>query len=97
MHDEIIRYSLDGEISDTNLEVHKQSLIHFLEGQMREDGVVPSLDLDPGFTLEYDHAGEVFKFALSVYGIYVGKGTEVWDTAGMTSGKIVKTYTRPIK
>jgi len=87
MHEEIIRFSMDGEITDSNLESHKAQLVEFLEDQMREDGVVPSLDLDPGFTLEYDPEREVFKFRLSVYGIYIGMGGDLWGTAGVMNGK----------
>ena len=87
MHDEIIRYSLDGDITDANLETHKSQLVEFVETQMRDDGVVPSLDLDPGFTLEYDHERDVFRFALSVYGVYIGREGDLWGTAGVTSGK----------
>lgn len=93
MHDEIIRYSLEGEITDANLESHKTQLVEVVETQMREDGVVPSLDLDPGFTLDYDHESDTFKFVLSVYGIYVGKEGDLWGTAGVTSGKKIMKYT----
>lgn len=93
MHEEIIRYSLDGEITDANMESHKNQLVQFLEVQMREEGVVPSLDLDPGFTLEYDHTREVMKFELSVYGIYIGEKGDLWGTAGMTSGRKVMKHT----
>lgn len=87
MHDEIIRYYLSGDITDANLESHKTQLVEFIEMQMREDGVVPSLDLDPSFTLDYCAERETFEFGLSVYGIYVGSEGDIWGTAGMTSGK----------
>ena len=93
MHDEILRYSLDGEITDSNLESHKTQLVEMLEMQMRDDGVVPSLDLDPGFTLDYDPERDVFKFELSVYGIYVGREGDLWGTAGMTAGKKIMKHT----
>lgn len=93
MHDDIIRYSMSGEITDANLESHKAQLVSFVETQMRDDGVVPSLDLDPAFTLDYDHERDVYKFVLSVYGIYVGTGGDLWGTAGVTSGKKIMKYT----
>lgn len=38
---------------------------------MREKGYVVRYDIDPDFTIEYN--GKLFKFGLSVYGVYVGK------------------------
>ena len=93
MHEEIIRYSLDGEITDANLESHKAQLVEVLETQMREDGIVPSLDLDPGFTIEYDSSRDTFVFELSVYGVYIGKEGDLWGTAGVTSGKKIMKHT----
>lgn len=93
MHEEIIRYSIDGEITDSNLESHKEQLIGFLETQMKDEGVVPSLDLSPGFTIDYDPERAVFRFELSVYGMYVGKEGDLWGTAGVTGGKRIMKHT----
>lgn len=93
MHEEIIRYSMSGDITDSNLENRKSQLVNFLETQMRDEGVVPSLDLDPGFTLDYDTARAVFRFELSVYGVYVGKEGDLWGTAGVTGGKRIMKHT----
>lgn len=93
MHEEIIRYSMDGVITDANLENHKSQLVEFIENQMREDGVVPSLDLDPGYTQAYDPEKDEFTFTLSVYGLYIGKAGDLWGTAGVTSGKKVMKHT----
>jgi len=85
MHDEIIRYALEGEISDGNLVENKERLVFFLETQMRDEGVVPVLDMDPQFTLDYDPEREAFGFKLSVYGSYVGSNAcEIEGTMGGT-------------
>lgn len=85
MHDEIIRHSLKGRISDGNIVQQRERLIHFIESQMKDEGCVPSLDLDPQFTLDYDPSSETYEFELTVYGIYIGK-ENVCEAVGMTSG-----------
>jgi hypothetical protein len=96
MHDDIIRYSLDGQIDDSNVVQSKERLIHHLEGDMRDEGVVPSLDLDPQFTLYYNEDTEQYDFSLTVYGVYVGK-EEAWQGAVVTSGKKITKPTPPTK
>jgi hypothetical protein len=96
MHDEIIKFHLDGTIGDGNIVEQRERLIHSLEGQMRDFGAVPVLDLDPQFTLDYKPESETYNFSLSVYGTYVG-GNESWQTAGVTSGTTISRYTPPNK
>lgn len=93
MHDEIIRYYLDGTLNETSVLPVKERLIHFLETRMKDDGVSPSLDLDPLFSLNYDESTETYGFKLSVYGVYVGDGA--WQASGVTSGKTMKTSITP--
>lgn len=64
MHDEIIRYHLDGTMTDGNIVEQRERLIHSIEGQMRDDGAVPVLDLDPQFTLDYKPESGTFNFSL---------------------------------
>lgn len=91
MHDEIIRYSMEGQISDADIVTNKERLIYFLEEEMRGQGVAPTLDMDPQFTLDYDGEAEVFNFALSVYGSYVGS-EKACEVAGTMFGKAVPRY-----
>lgn len=86
MHDEIIKFSLDGEISDSNIVESKDRHVQFLETQMRDSGAVPALDLEPQFTLDYDAEKESYRFVLTVYGIEVGEEA-AWQTAGIMAGK----------
>lgn len=88
MHDEIIRYTIAGEIADRNQESTKERMIEWLETQMREEGVVPVLDLDPQFSREYISERNVFAFSLSVYGTFVG-GERAWPVAGVMNGMTI--------
>jgi hypothetical protein len=96
MHDEIIRYVISGEVSDRKLTQIKDTLINFLETQMREEGVIPSLDLDPQFTRHYDAEKDVFHFSLSVYGVFVGEERS-WQEAGVMNGMTITRSIVPTK
>lgn len=96
MHDDIKRFSLEGTLSDRNLIDEKERLIRFVETDMREEGWVPSLDLHPHFTLDYDPAEGTFGFVLSVWGIHVGE-EEAWRVDGMMDGKTIMKSTLPTK
>ncbi len=96
MHDDIIRYTLNGEISDTNLVQEKERLVLFMENQMRYDGLVPNLDMDPQFTLDYNAEREVYYFTLTVYGVHIGK-EQAWHAAGTTAGTTIMRHTPPVK
>lgn len=91
MHDEIKRFSLEGEIGDNNMVEAKERLITFLEAQLRDAGHVPALDLEPQFTLDYDRNTEKYNFELSIYGIHVGK-EQACSTAGVMNGKTITRY-----
>jgi hypothetical protein len=92
MHDDILRWTLTGELPDSNIVQAKDRLVEFVESNIREYGCVPVLDLDPQFTLDYSPDSETFAFMLSVYGIYTGDDS--WETAGVMSGtKIMKSTT----
>lgn len=92
MHDDIKRFSLDGEIGDSNVVEAKERLVAFLESQMRDNGCVPCLDLEPQFTRSYNVESETYDFELSVYGIHVGR-TKACDLAGIMGGKMISKST----
>lgn len=91
MHDEIKRFSLDGQISEANVVQTKERMINMVEGMMREYGFVPALDMEPQFTLSYDAEEERFDFSLSVYGIRIEE-SQVWQVAGIMGGKRIQSY-----
>ena len=45
---------------------------------MKLSGYVPRLDIDPDFTIEYNLQAQIFKFQLSMHGVYVGKKRSEW-------------------
>jgi hypothetical protein len=97
MHDEVKRFPLDGEIVDSgNLVTAKERLVNFVETQMRDEGYVPVLDLEPQFTLDYNLDTEGYSFKLSVYGVHVGK-EGAWQSAGMMNGKMITKPTHRVR
>ncbi len=92
MHDEVIRFHLDGEIIDGNIVRAKEQFVKVLEDLMKEQGCVPSIDLEPQFTLDFKPDTETFDFHLSVYGIHVGSD-EAWQTQGVTIGRKIPKHT----
>jgi hypothetical protein len=96
VHDEIIKYTISGEVADRKLEQTKDSLIHWVETHMRDDGVVPSLDLDPQFSREYLEDKDVFAFSLTMYGIFVGS-ERAWQEAGVMNGMTITRSILPHK
>ena len=91
MHDEIIRYSMSGQIPDANVVKAKERMTKFLEAQMKDNGCTPVLDLLPQFTLNYDAESETFGFELSVYGVFVGR--QAWQQDGMMNGATIMNST----
>ena len=97
MHEDIKRFPLEGAITDAlNVVEHKERLISFIEGAMRDEGYVPLLDMEPHFNQRFDVEGEHFEFKLSVYGVFVGK-EESWGIAGVMSGNKIPKYIAPSK
>lgn len=92
MHDDIRKFSLEGELSDANIVENKQRMVNFVESVMRDDSYVPALDLEPQFTLAYNMEREAYDFTLSVYGVQVDK-EEACETSGVMNGKRIPKYT----
>lgn len=91
MHDDIKKFSIEGEMADANIPQNKERLVNYVESLMRDYSFVPALDLEPQFTVNYNPDAEVFNFELSVYGVKVDK-ENVWDTSGVMSGKKIPRY-----
>ena len=78
-HKPIKRFYLDGDIyDDATISRLKTEYIRILVMEMRLSGYVPRLDIDPDFTIEYNVRAEIFRFQLSLHGIYVGKKRSEW-------------------
>ena len=73
-HKSIKTFNLEGIIKDdAAIGRLKIEYIRLLTIQMREDGFVPRLDIDPDFTIYYNSDKEYFEFTLTVYGTYLGR------------------------
>lgn len=93
LHNDIRAFHLEGQIDDTKIEQTKERLIHFLKDQMRVDGYVEVLDIDPQFSMKFDAETGEFIYHLTLYGI------EEADTtcAGYINGKPIIKYIPPTK
>ena len=90
-HKPIKKFNLSGVINDeSTLGRLKQEYIRLLESEMRLSGYVPRLDIDPDFTLDYNHKKKYFEFELTVHGIYTGRKQSEW-IAGIDGNKVVHT------
>lgn len=78
-HKPIKRFYLEGDIyDDATIFRLKTEYIRILVMEMKLSGYVPRLDIDPDFTIEYNVRAEIFRFQLSLHGIYVGKKRSEW-------------------
>lgn len=85
MHNNIERFGFDGQIDDDSSFARLRSqyetmVIH----QMRMDGWVPVLAIEPVFVTERNWEEDNYNFSLTVYGVYVGK-KKSWLLEGMDS------------
>ena len=96
MHENIKKFSLSGEMNDENVEQEKERIIRNLETQMRDNGVVPVLDMDPHFSWKYVPEQNKYTFELSIYGTKVGKEA-AWQISGIMNGKPIMKSTVQIK
>lgn len=88
MHEDITRFTREGEIRDDSDFIRiKEQLIRDIRNEMTDSGFVQILDLDPHWSTCYIAEKKRYSFKLSVYGIYVG-GEDLWKK-GITNGKIV--------
>ena len=73
-HKSIKRFYLDGIIKDDiSIGRLRQEYIRLLNTEMRLNGYAPRLDIDPNFTIYYNHIKDYYEFQLSVYGTYLGR------------------------
>lgn len=84
-YDSIKGFQVDGVISGDSFVTTRERLLHEIEVQMRDEGYVPHLDLNPITTREYVSEGN-FDFKITVYGVYIGEEKSL-SVAGVTDGK----------
>lgn len=81
-HKPLKRFGLDGVIHDDSAIGRLRSeYIRLLTIEMKLLGYVPRIDINPDFTIEYNHTKQHYTFTLSLYGVYVGKKKSEWITA----------------
>jgi hypothetical protein len=78
-HKAIKKFYLDGVIHDeAAIGRLKIEYVRLLISQMRLNGYVPRLDLDPDFTIGYNDNKKIFEFELSIHAVYAGKRNSEW-------------------
>ena len=90
-HKPIRRFGLSGTIlDDSAIQRLRIEYVKLINTEMKIMGYVPRLDLDPDFTISYNHIKEYFEFTLSIYGTYVGKTRAKW-TIGIDGTEVIAT------
>jgi hypothetical protein len=88
-HKAIKRFPLEGSIKDDkDIPRLREQYIDMLVKQMRYDGYVQLLDLQPAWTITYDKFSDLYTFKLTVHGVYVGK-TKAEKLYGITNSREV--------
>jgi len=59
--------------SDSDMVRLKEMYLKLLTDEMRSNGYVPVLDLDPQWSVKYNHQKDNYSFQLEIYGVYLGK------------------------
>lgn len=86
MHRPIRRFEIEGQIGDDKDFIRlRQEYERLLVQDMRSQGVVPHLDLQPVFTISYNG---VYDFKLSMYGQFVGK-RKAQEVEGVSFGRLI--------
>lgn len=88
MHPTVRKFSMSGEVLDSDLVRQRDLLDHIMLDQMREMGYVPVLGFGPLFSSKFDFERDVLTFDISYYGVKVGKRS--WEIEGMDlSGRML--------
>ena len=67
-------FYINGTIkSDSDMVRLKEMYLKLLTDEMRSNGYVPVLDLDPQWSVKYNHLKDNYSFQLEIYGVYLGK------------------------
>lgn len=80
-HRPIKAFYLDGMIyDDSAISRLRLEYIRLLSLEMKLSGYVPRLDIDPDFTIQYNHNKKYYEFQITMYGTYIGKKQAQWIT-----------------
>lgn len=90
-HKPIKHFYLDGIIQDDSaIGRLKQEYIRLLKLEMKLSGYTPRLDIDPDFTIEYNHNKKYYEFQITMYGTHIGKNKSQWTT-GIDGTTVIST------
>lgn len=92
-HQKIYRRQLEGIIGEDKdiprLRLYFQKV---MEDSMKDEGMVPMLDIEPAFSLEY-HDGR-YKFVMTLHGVKVKGDAYKWH--GMSNGRLLPSPTKVV-
>lgn len=83
----IRRKTYIGEYAETRLIQTRQSLLTTMIVEMKDEGYVPLLDVNPVWATTY-LGGERFRYVFTMQFVHIGK-EKVWQTSGMMDGKLI--------
>lgn len=90
MHEDVHRFTREVIIRDNkDFARLKEVQINDLEDEMRENGVLRCIDIDPHWSTEFIPEKNYFVCMLSLYGVFVGEG-ECPNDQAFYHGKQIK-------
>lgn len=90
MAKQVKSFGVSGQISDDSaIPRLRQEYQRLTEQNMRDQGYVPVLDLEPLFYIEYNHENDYYEFELVMYSMYVGK-RKAKEYIGFSGQSLVK-------
>ncbi len=93
-HRKIKRFQIEVQFNDNSQLISlRPQYENLLTQDMRGNGYVRVLDIDPAFSVEF--TGETWKFLMSIHGVYVGK-RKAWQLEGTSQGKFLPRTTRQV-
>lgn len=79
--------SISGIVNEAHLLTNRRHYENLLTNSMRDEGLVPVLDLNPIYSLNFDK--EEYHFELTMYFVKVDKKGDAYRTEGMSDGRFI--------
>lgn len=96
-HKNIRKFTIDGVLGqDSDIPRIRAQYESLLVHDLRNKGYVPVLDLDSQWATEYHVDTDTWGFALSVYGVYLGK-RKAYEWEGFSGNKLIPRNTQSAK
>jgi hypothetical protein len=82
-------FVLSGQmLDDSHAYITKVNADHTISYMMRDSGYLRVLDLDPSWSVYYNHDEDIWSFEMIMYGVYAGK-RKAKQFAGISQGKLI--------